>query len=228
VLSFLSGPLVWVCHGGMVQRLQPLYGGPYAVLRRGPCSFTIRLGSRDEVSTVSRLKACTAADAKPGSLRRCGRPLDSHPGGLAATKRVSFSDLLVSSPYPPAPPRDGPGTIFLPSEDVFACLGPAAPSQAPDAVLVPILSMGTATEVGPLTSSPSSRGQSSGGALWRPAYTPGGRSHQLGVLQQACTVPLYKLICNCHNKPVLSNLSLRLLLKYVLLWDKVLKSSIEL
>jgi hypothetical protein len=50
-----------------------------------------------------------------------------------------------------------------------------------DVVHVP--STGTATEVGPLTSSPSSRGQSSGGALWSPAYTPGGRSHLLGVLQ---------------------------------------------
>ncbi len=36
---------------------------------------------------------------------------------------------------------------------------------------VPIPSAGTATEVRPLTSSPSSRGQSSGGALWRPVET---------------------------------------------------------
>ncbi len=38
---------------------------------------------------------------------------------------------------------------------------------------VPILSAGTSQEVGPLTSSPPSRGQSSGGALWRAAYAPG-------------------------------------------------------
>jgi hypothetical protein len=38
---------------------------------------------------------------------------------------------------------------------------------------VPVLSTGTATEVRPLTSSPSSRGQSSGGALWRAVYIPG-------------------------------------------------------
>jgi hypothetical protein len=37
---------------------------------------------------------------------------------------------------------------------------------------VPVPSTGTATEVGPLTSPPS-RGQSSGGALWTPAYIPG-------------------------------------------------------
>jgi hypothetical protein len=48
---------------------------------------------------------------------------------------------------------------------------------------VPDPSMGTATEVVLLTSSPSSRGQSSGGALWTPPYTPGRRSYQSGVLQ---------------------------------------------
>jgi hypothetical protein len=38
---------------------------------------------------------------------------------------------------------------------------------------VPVPSMGTAQEDRPLTSSPSSRGQSSGGVLWRAVYTPG-------------------------------------------------------
>ncbi len=49
--------------GGVVP---PLHR-PYAVLRLGPCSFTIRVRSRDEVVSVSRLKACTEADAMPGS-----------------------------------------------------------------------------------------------------------------------------------------------------------------
>jgi hypothetical protein len=43
-------------------------------------------------------------------------------------------------------------------------------SGATDALPVP--SMGTAKEVGPLTYSPPSRGQSSGGALWKPANIP--------------------------------------------------------
>ncbi len=124
----LSAPLIWVHRGGVIPPLQPLYDGPYAVLRRGPRSFTIRVGSRDEVIAVSRLKACTATDATPGGR---GRLPGSHPGGPAATKRVSFSDPLVSSPSSPAPPRDGPGTDFLPGEEVFARLGPAAPSQLP-------------------------------------------------------------------------------------------------
>jgi hypothetical protein len=89
--ELLSAPLVWVHRGGLVPPLQLLYDGPYTVLRRGPRSFTIRVGSRDEVVAVSCLKACTAADATPGSPRRHSRPLGSHPGGPAETKRVSFS-----------------------------------------------------------------------------------------------------------------------------------------
>jgi hypothetical protein len=130
--ELLSTPLVWVCRGGLVPPLQPLYDGPYAVLRRGPRSFTIRVGSREEVVAFSCLKACTAADATPGSQRCCRTPPGSHPGGLAATKRVWFSHLLVSTPSSsPSPPRDGPGTVFLPSKEVFTRLGPAECSQPP-------------------------------------------------------------------------------------------------
>ncbi len=130
--DLLSAPLIWVRRGGVIPPLQPLYDGPYAVLRRGPHSFTIRVGSRDEVVAVSRLKACTAVDATPGSPRRHGRPPGSRSGSLAATKRVSFSDPLVSSlSSPMVPPRDGPGAIFLPGEEVFVRPGPAAPSQVP-------------------------------------------------------------------------------------------------
>jgi hypothetical protein len=106
--ELLSALLVWVRRGGLVPPLQPLYGSPYPVLRRSPRFFTIRVGSRDEVVAVSRLKACTAADAMPGSPRRRGRLPGSHPGGPAATKRVSFSDPLVSSPSFLALPRGGP------------------------------------------------------------------------------------------------------------------------
>jgi hypothetical protein len=130
--ELLSAPLVWVRRGGLVPPLQPLYDGPYAVLRRGPRSFTVRVGSQDEVVAVSRLKACTAADATPGSPCHRGRPPGSRPGNLAATKPVSFSGPLVSSPSSSlAPPRDGPGTVFLPGEEVFARLGLAAPSPVP-------------------------------------------------------------------------------------------------
>jgi hypothetical protein len=112
--ELLSAPLVWVHRGGLVPPLQRLYDGPYAVLHSGPGSFTIRVGSRDKVVAISRLKACTAADATPGSLRRHGRLPGSHPGSHAATKWVLFSDPLVSSPSFPVPPRDVPESFSYP------------------------------------------------------------------------------------------------------------------
>ncbi len=128
--ELLSTRLVWIRRGGAVPPLQPLYDGPYAVIRRGGRSFTLRVGSRDEIVSVSRLKACTSADAAPGSPRRRGRPPGKRPGGAAAAKRVSFSHPLVSTPST-APPRNGPGTVFLPSAEVFARPGPVAPTTSP-------------------------------------------------------------------------------------------------
>ncbi len=117
--ELLSARLVWVQRNSTIPPLQPLYHSPFAVLCRGPCSFTIRVGSLDEIIAVSRLKACT----EPDSPHCRSRPPGKHPGGPAATKRLSFSDPLVSSPSSLAPPRHGPGTVFLPSEVVFACPG---------------------------------------------------------------------------------------------------------
>jgi hypothetical protein len=62
----------------------------------GPHSFTIRVGSRDEVIAVSRLKAYTAMNGTPCRPRHRGRPPGSQPGGPAATKQILFSDPLVS------------------------------------------------------------------------------------------------------------------------------------
>jgi hypothetical protein len=179
--ELLSAPLVWVHGGDIVPHLQSLYDSPHAVLRHGPCSFTIRVGSQDEGIAVSRLKACTAADAEPGSPRFRGRLPGSCLGGPATTKRVSFSEPLVSSPSSSAPIRDGHGIIFSTRQGGFCTPGTSGTNTgSTDAE--PVLSTGTAIEIRPLTSSPSSRGQSSGGALWRPAYTPGEWSNQSGVL----------------------------------------------
>ncbi len=60
---------------------------------------------------------------------------------------------------------------------------------------VPTPSAITASEIGTLTSFSAGRHQSWGGALWRPGYTPGWQSNQLGVLYHPCTVPVYKLLC---------------------------------
>ncbi len=76
--------------------------------------------------------------------------------------------------------------------------------------MVPVLSTGTATEVGSLTSSPPSRGQSLGVALWTSAYTIGD-SQTSGVYFNN---PVLHLYISCYvtvNKLVLSYLLLRLL-----------------
>ncbi len=73
------------------------------------------------IHTVSRCECPAWQSSLP-------RPTaDKRPGSPAAAERVSFSDPLVSSPSPLALPRDGPVTIFLPSEEVYARPGPAAP-----------------------------------------------------------------------------------------------------
>ncbi len=146
---------------------------PYAVLRRGPHSYNIRVGSRDEIVSVGRLKAYTEADATPGSPPHCGQPPGKHSGSPATTKRVSFSDPLVSSPSPSqAPPSDGPGTIF-PVADWFFALPWTSGVIPVSKAAVPAPSAVTASGIGPLTFPPAGPCQSSGGALWRPGYTPG-------------------------------------------------------
>jgi hypothetical protein len=75
---------------------------------------------------------------------------------------------------------------------------------------VPVSSLGTAPEVGPLTSSPPSRGQSSGGALWRAGYIPGDCLTSW-VYSTTCVQCLYISCYLSDNKPVLSYLLLCLL-----------------
>jgi hypothetical protein len=102
------------------------------VLRCGPRSFTTRVGLRDVIVSISCLKACTEVDPTHGGLQRCGRLPGKRPGGPSATKRVLFSDLLVSSPSSSqVPPSNGPGTVFPVVDRFFACPGPAALSQSP-------------------------------------------------------------------------------------------------
>jgi hypothetical protein len=110
---------------------------PFAVVHCDALSFTLQVGIREEIVTV---KACTAADATPGIPHRCSRPPGKHPGSSKAAKRpgdsasanwVSFAHPLASTPSLAAQPRNGPGTVFLPSAEVFERPGPAAPSTPP-------------------------------------------------------------------------------------------------
>ncbi len=75
---------------------------------------------------------------------------------------------------------------------------------------VPISSTGTAPEVGPLTSSPPSRGQSSGGAPWRAGYISGDHLTNW-VYATTCVQYLYISCYLLDNKPELSYLLLCLL-----------------
>jgi hypothetical protein len=161
--ELLRTPFVWLRHGRIVPPLHRPYDSRYDVVRWGPRSFTIRVRSRDEIISVSRLKACMQADATPGSPRCRGRPLGKRPGGPATTKRVSFADPLVSPPsLPQAPPSDGPGTVFPVAEPLLRsrtsfCMpwtGGVIPAST---AAVPALSAVTTSEIGLLTSPPAGR-----------------------------------------------------------------------
>jgi hypothetical protein len=159
--ELLSAPLVWVRRGGLVPPLQPLYYGSYAVLRCGPCSFTIRVGSRDKVVAVSGLKACTAANTTPGSLRRRSRPPfaprhSCHNQGGLVFRPAGFFTFLFS----------GTATRWswnrFPTRQGGFCTPRTGGTFTASTDAVPVSSTGTAKEVGALTSSPPSRGQRPG------------------------------------------------------------------
>ena len=50
--------------------LSPLYDGPYAVLRWSLHTFTILMGDREEVVSISCLKPCRNPHVVPGRLGR--------------------------------------------------------------------------------------------------------------------------------------------------------------
>ncbi len=58
--DLLHAPFIWLHRGSVVPPLLC----PYADLRRGPCSFTIRVGSRFLVVSISHLKTCTDSDRR--------------------------------------------------------------------------------------------------------------------------------------------------------------------
>jgi hypothetical protein len=210
--DLLSAPLVCVCWGGLVPSLQPLYDGPNAILRCGPCSFTI--------SRVTGRGGCRQP------------PQGLHGRGRHAWQPASLRQTAGFAPRRSC--RNQAGLVFRPA-GFFTFTSGAATRQSQNCFptrrggfcmpgtggaykgatdAVPVLPTGTAMEVRPLTSSPSGRGQSLGGALWTPAYTRGRRSDQSGVLQQHWTVHVQCLYTSCYvtaNKPVLSYLLSRLL-----------------
>jgi hypothetical protein len=66
---------VYVRRGGCVPPLAPFYSGPYAVVERHAKTFVIRVGTRNEVVSVDRLKPHTGlGPVVPASPPPRGRP----------------------------------------------------------------------------------------------------------------------------------------------------------
>ena len=94
-----SSSFVFVRRDGHVPPLQPLYQGPYEVVERFSNHFTVRIGSKVDPVSVSRLKPAFLPAGTPAAQpARRGRPRKVVP-------------VAEPSPLPPAtpPPRRGPG-----------------------------------------------------------------------------------------------------------------------
>ncbi len=98
-------PTVFVRRGGHVPPLQPLYDGPYTVIRRSLLHFTLRIGDKEDKVSNLRLKPCTNPAAPPALPRVRGRPpaavpcRDFPPPGVAVARWVHLA------PQQPAEPR---------------------------------------------------------------------------------------------------------------------------
>ncbi len=67
-------PTVFVRRDGHVPPLQPLYDGPYTVIRPSLPHFTRRIGDKEDKVSTLRLKPCTDPTAPPALPRVRGRP----------------------------------------------------------------------------------------------------------------------------------------------------------
>jgi hypothetical protein len=129
---------------------------------------------------------------------------------LAVTKRVSFSDPRFL--HLPLHRRRRSRNRFSTPQEGF-CMPKTCGAFTASTDTLAVLSAGTTQEVGPLTSSPLSRGQSSGGALWRAVYASGdGQTSPAYSSQSIQCLYINHLIS--VNKLVLSYLLLRLLPQY--------------
>ena len=98
--------MVFVRRDGHVPPLQPLYDGPYAVIRRSLHHFTLRIGDKvDKVSTL-RLKPCTDPAAPPALPRVRGRPPAAVRSGTSR-RQEPRQPAGYTSPLSHQPNRDG-------------------------------------------------------------------------------------------------------------------------
>jgi hypothetical protein len=121
--ALADAPTVFVRRDGHVPPLQPLYDGPYAVLRRSLHYFTLQIGDKTDKVSTSRLKACSDPSAQPAAPRPRGRPpavrfRDFPPPGATSQRRVSFAPPSTPGPQrEPFPPGTPPGGFARPAAD---------------------------------------------------------------------------------------------------------------
>jgi hypothetical protein len=111
--ALASAPTVFVRRDGHIPPLQPLYDGPYTVIRRSLHHFTLRIGDKEDKVSNLRFKPCTdpTALAKP---RVRGRPpaairfQDFPLPGAASARQVRFGPRqpveLRGEPFSPGTP----------------------------------------------------------------------------------------------------------------------------
>ncbi len=96
---------VYVRRGGHAPPLAPLYMGPYEVLRKSAKSFTIRVGGKDDIVSVDRLKAHTVQG-------QFSRPLHLYVAGLLP--------FQMSSLHPPSMQAGG-GALWRCGSEASEC-----------------------------------------------------------------------------------------------------------
>jgi hypothetical protein len=83
---------VYVLQGGVIPTLAPRYQGPYLVLEKGPKSFRLAIGAREEVVSVDRLKPHTGdTPVTAAQPPRRGRP-------AADVKQLELQGLCALTP----------------------------------------------------------------------------------------------------------------------------------
>ncbi len=65
---------MFVRRDGHVPPLQPLYDGPYTVIRRSLHHFTLRIGDKEDKVSTLQLKPCTDPTVPPTQPRVWGHP----------------------------------------------------------------------------------------------------------------------------------------------------------
>jgi hypothetical protein len=76
-------PTVFVRRDGHIPPLQPLYDGPYTVIRCSLHHFMLRIGDKVEKVSTLRLKPCTDPTAPPALPRVRGPPQPPYASGIS-------------------------------------------------------------------------------------------------------------------------------------------------